>query len=355
MKNYFKVMGLSESATDDDVNKAFRQLAQQYHPDRNPSPDAQTKFKEINEAYQTLRDPQKRQQHVYEIRQASAGPSPAASRAEADYRPPEYYRQNPAARPAAPTANPRRTPPWLGTILQSGQIFLWAIVGGGAGMALVIATRLILGYPSLFSFTQLLFGLVLGAAAGVTLPAENRLQMRLKARFKDGYHLMRAVLSCLAGVFFGGLLGQLAWFQFDLNPDATIYLGMIVGEIVFGLIAAEEAFWTKLRLPKAYFELFFVLVRMLGVALAMGVVALLIGSMLTEFEILTSTFDALYYGALLGVIFGSVAPSDLLAYSRYASAYASKWIVWVFIVLALLAGVAVGVGFGEQIRAAVGL
>ena len=352
MKNYFKIMNLAETVGDEEVNKAFRQLAQQYHPDRNPSPDAQDKFKEINEAYQTLRDPQKRQQHIYDLKHETPAAQPAA-RAETEYRSPEYIRQNPAARAAPPRVS--TMPSWLKTMLQSMQVFLWAIVGGIGGIGLVLAERIILGYGDLFSLSQVLFGALLGAAAGITLPPENMLQMRLRARFKDGYHLLRAVISCLAGIYFGGLVGMLAWFQFDLNPDLAVYGGMIIGEILFGLIAAEEAFWTKLRLPKAYFELLFVLIRMVGVGLGMGAIAYLIGRMLIDFEVTTSAFDVFYYGILLGVVFGSVAPSDLLAYSRYASAYASKWIVWVFVLVALSVGVVLGTVFNESIRSALGI
>ncbi len=60
-KDYYKVLGLERSASADDVRKTYRKLAMQYHPDRNPgNKQAEEKFKEINEAYQVLSDPQKR-------------------------------------------------------------------------------------------------------------------------------------------------------------------------------------------------------------------------------------------------------------------------------------------------------
>jgi len=60
-KDYYKVLGVERSASGDDVRKAYRKLAMQFHPDRNPNDtQAEEKFKEINEAYQVLSDPQKR-------------------------------------------------------------------------------------------------------------------------------------------------------------------------------------------------------------------------------------------------------------------------------------------------------
>jgi curved DNA-binding protein len=60
-KDYYRVLGVERSASADDVRKAYRKLAMQYHPDRNPGDkQAEEKFKEINEAYQVLGDPQKR-------------------------------------------------------------------------------------------------------------------------------------------------------------------------------------------------------------------------------------------------------------------------------------------------------
>ena len=60
-KDYYKILGVERSAGADDVRKAYRKLAMQYHPDRNPGDkQAEDRFKDINEAYQVLNDPQKR-------------------------------------------------------------------------------------------------------------------------------------------------------------------------------------------------------------------------------------------------------------------------------------------------------
>ena len=62
-RDYYEVLGVSRDATDEDVKKAFRKLAFQYHPDRNREDGASEKFKEVNEAYTVLSDDQKRAQY----------------------------------------------------------------------------------------------------------------------------------------------------------------------------------------------------------------------------------------------------------------------------------------------------
>ncbi len=61
--DYYKVLGVSKDASPDDIKRAYRNLALKYHPDRNKNDDAEEKFKEINEAYAVLSNPEKRQQY----------------------------------------------------------------------------------------------------------------------------------------------------------------------------------------------------------------------------------------------------------------------------------------------------
>ena len=65
MKSYYEVLNVSSGANQEEIKKAFRTLAMQYHPDRNPQNpvEAERKFKEINEAYGVLSDGRKRQMY----------------------------------------------------------------------------------------------------------------------------------------------------------------------------------------------------------------------------------------------------------------------------------------------------
>jgi molecular chaperone DnaJ len=62
-KDFYDILGVAKGASKDDIKKAYRKLALQYHPDRNPGPEGEEKFKEVGEAYSVLSDDTKRQEY----------------------------------------------------------------------------------------------------------------------------------------------------------------------------------------------------------------------------------------------------------------------------------------------------
>jgi curved DNA-binding protein len=90
-KDYYEVLGVPRAASDDDIKKAFRKLARQYHPDvAKTKKGAEDKFKEINEAYEVLSDPAKRKKYD------ELGPN---WKQGADFRPPPGWQGSPGGNP----------------------------------------------------------------------------------------------------------------------------------------------------------------------------------------------------------------------------------------------------------------
>ena len=80
-KDYYSTLGVSKQATPDEIQKAYRKLARRYHPDINKSGKAEVRFKEINEAYEVLKDPEKRSHYdrfgsAWRQAQTTGGPPP---------------------------------------------------------------------------------------------------------------------------------------------------------------------------------------------------------------------------------------------------------------------------------------
>jgi hypothetical protein len=93
MKDYYHILGISSSAHAVDIKRAYRRLAVMYHPDKNPDPDAEQLFKEINEAYDVIGDPTKR--FAYDQRRANPWVELVETQEPPAHRDPAYRRNRP--------------------------------------------------------------------------------------------------------------------------------------------------------------------------------------------------------------------------------------------------------------------
>ena len=93
-KDYYATLGVTKTSTEKEIKQAFRKLARKHHPDVNPGDKrAESRFKEINEAYEVLGDPAKRKKYdelganwrAYEQAEAQGGPNPFGRQWNVDY------------------------------------------------------------------------------------------------------------------------------------------------------------------------------------------------------------------------------------------------------------------------------
>jgi len=74
MSNFYDILGISKNANENEIKKAYRSLSLEFHPDRNSDPTATTKFQEISEAYETLSDPNKKQEYDFKLEHGDRNP-----------------------------------------------------------------------------------------------------------------------------------------------------------------------------------------------------------------------------------------------------------------------------------------
>jgi len=84
-KDYYKVMGLDKNVSQEDIKRAYRKLARKYHPDVSKEPDALSKFKEVGEAYEVLKDPDKRKKYDQYGQYWQTGPEAAHAGGQPHY------------------------------------------------------------------------------------------------------------------------------------------------------------------------------------------------------------------------------------------------------------------------------
>lgn len=106
MKDYYKLLGVTRAASNDEIKRAFRKLAVKFHPDKNPDPRAEELFKLITEAYDVLSDWEKRKQYDLHWENPFAG-IPVESAKQSPHDPRYRRRRPPGAKPPVPVYSQR--------------------------------------------------------------------------------------------------------------------------------------------------------------------------------------------------------------------------------------------------------
>jgi curved DNA-binding protein CbpA len=159
MKDYYSILGVSVTASELEIKRVYRRLAVKYHPDKNPSPEAEALFKEINEAYDVLGDPEKRQ--TYDLRRQN--PFQALVQEEepvVQHRDPRYRRRKPPGyRPPASRYTPKDL---MRDYLPKVIVFSWA----GMVLGLLLLTDFVLPSTTSTETVAAVYPVYKGARSG---------------------------------------------------------------------------------------------------------------------------------------------------------------------------------------------
>ncbi len=336
-ETYYDVLGVSRTATAEEIKRAYRTLAREYHPDVNKGDQAEEQFKRINEAYGTLSDSLKRADYDQQIADpgvrgggvSGAGAArPGASQAEAAAAQGPY-------RQALIRAALMRTIAW-GLIA--------ALVGGLLALSLeyLTATRIDPSAGVLGAIPGLVVGLLWGA--DYNFKVETFLGTGWLGR---SYTLARTILMSLGLAYYGGLLGG----TIDAAAGTGIFtVSLILLGVLAGAVAGSDGDTVeKLRSGQGRFNLFYTLLRgaevgALGAALGVG-----LGGVLAIAGRGEAFGWAVLTGFALGMIVGSIKPPNLAAYASYASASVKSLLIILMVLGALVVGVLFGAIAGPEL------
>jgi len=210
--DYYEVMGVAEDASPDEIKKAYRRLARKYHPDVSSAPDAEEKFKQVGEAYEVLKEADKRAEYD-NLRKYGAFEG-------GQFRPPPDWDQHAGARGAGPADfDPRHFSDFFEAIYgrQAGS----RAGTGGADFSLRgedIHANLSVSLAEAFSGATRTFSLATHAydEAGRAVPETKTLKANIPAGVVSGQKIR---LRGQGGPGFGGGVNGDLFLQIDIEPD----------------------------------------------------------------------------------------------------------------------------------------
>lgn len=341
--NYYQILGVDENATEIEIKRAYRKLAREFHPDVTQTPEAETTFKEINRAYDTLSDTYKRADYDARLHpstetQAKPTPEPGTE---------ETYGWQPTAQPQEETGST------ASRVSATIVIFLIAAAAIEFFLRWLFPENLISG--SLFY----VYGLILGLAAGLMWGVDNNLDLNsilgptIWGRF---YTFLRSLIFTVTLTYFLGLIGAyLDIFLYDKIFFLTPLLGLI-GAIMGATLGSTGETPERLSNKEGRFELYCILLRGIEVAVIGAIIGGVLGLILLRFGYpLLILFWGVYFGFILGMIAGSISPPNLTAYASYISASLKNVVIFLLVIGAIILGLLLGILFADTFKSVFGI
>lgn len=324
MKNYYQILAVSETASQEEIKKAYRKLARQYHPDVAKTKQAEKKFKEINKAYENLSDPLKR----------------------ADYD--QFIHQETFVKTEGPRTKKREVTVEKTMIMAAFvRVAVFTLVCSAIGFILeLIAWWWAFSDQAVFSFTRGIPGSVAGFLIGLFWAADAN--FKVESFLGQGaigriYTFLRTICMGLASGYMLGLLGALLDHYFYGSLNWITFVVVILGTILGATAGSDGDTIEKIYSSQGRFNLLYTALRGIEIGVIIAIVGSLLGLLMTRLGApITFVAWAAFGGFILGDIAGSIAPPNLAAYASYASAYVKNIIVIIIVIVALLIGMIIG-------------
>lgn len=334
--NYYQTLGLEEEATLEEIKRAYRQLARKYHPDITATPESETRFKEINRAYDILSDSLKRADYDRVLHPTEEVPKP----------PPEPGTEEAYAwQPQAVTEEDRVSA--FSRI--TATIFVFLVAGG----IIEFGLRWIFPDNPLTDTSYFYIGLILSLILGLMWGADNNFDMEtILGPSKVGrfYTFLRSLVYTLVPVYFLALAGSYFDNFFYNKVFFLTPLFGIIGAVIGATFGSSGESPVRISEKEGRAELFYTMLRGIEVGILGAVIGLGLGFIFLrvgyQSEIIYWGF---LFGFVLGMIVGSINPPNLSAYASYISASLKNVVIGLVVIGSLLFGVIFGVVFSDTL------
>lgn len=328
---HYDILGVSRTATEEEIKHAYRTLAREFHPDVNQNADAESRFKEINLAYATLSDSLKRAD--YDQTLADTGVRGAAAAAGAGA----------ASGGQTPTEGGYDSP-YRRAQIRAGLARTTVAGLMAAGVGVVLQLLLALAAESPITATTLVLGALPAAAVGALYGADMNFKVETflgTGWLGRSYTLVRTILMSLGLGYYAGLIGAAGDQLLETKVLAAPFI--LVGVLAGAVIGSDGDTPDKLRSGAGRFNLLYTFLRGAEVGAVGAVIGAGLGGILLQTGLGGAFGWSVFVGFALGMIVGSIKPPNLAAYASYASASVKNVLVILMVAVALLFGLVVGV------------